>query len=33
MPGGWLRWVTLREMPPSSEVIILWARDDLFFGN
>lgn len=32
-PGGWLRWLTLREMPQSGEVIILWARDDLFLDN
>jgi hypothetical protein len=29
-PQDWLRWVTLRQMPQSSETIILWARDDLF---
>ena len=30
LPGDWMRWVTLREMPQSGETIILWARDDLF---
>jgi hypothetical protein len=28
--GDWLRWYTLRQMPFSSETIILWARADLF---
>ncbi|MBL8063864.1 MAG: hypothetical protein JNK32_12625 [Anaerolineales bacterium] len=32
-PASWLRWVILREMPQSGEVIILWARDDLFIDN
>ncbi len=32
-PDGWLRWLVLREMPQSGEVIILWARDDLFIDN
>jgi hypothetical protein len=30
---GWLRWVTLREMPQSGETIMLWARDDLFLDK
>jgi len=30
LPKNWLRWVALREMPQSTETIILWARDDLF---
>lgn len=32
-PDGWLRWLVLREMPQSGEVIILWARDDLFLDD
>lgn len=32
-PDGWLRWLVLREMPQSGEVIILWARDDLFIDD
>lgn len=32
-PQSWIRWVTLRQMPQSGEVIILWARDDLFLGS
>ena len=31
--GGWFRWVTLREMPQTQEVIILWARSDLFLDG
>ncbi|MBI5944880.1 MAG: hypothetical protein HY864_10975 [Chloroflexi bacterium] len=30
---SWVRWVTLRQMPQSGEIIILWARDDLFLGS
>jgi hypothetical protein len=29
-PKDWLRWIALREMPQTSETIILWVRDDLF---
>lgn len=32
-PGSWLRWVTLREMPQNQEIIILWARVDLFLDD
>ena len=32
-PGSWLRWVTLREMPQNQEIIILWARVDLFLED
>lgn len=31
--GTWFRWVTLREMPQTQEVIILWARGDLFLDE
>ncbi|MBI2333739.1 MAG: hypothetical protein HYU84_16570 [Chloroflexi bacterium] len=31
--GGWIRWVALRQMPQGQEVIILWARSDLFLDN
>lgn len=30
---GWLRWVSLRQMPQTQEVIILWAKSDLFLDN
>lgn len=33
LPKDWLRWVALREMPQTSETIILWARDDLFLNK
>jgi len=29
----WVRWVTLRDMPQTSETIILWAREDLFLHS
>jgi hypothetical protein len=29
----WVRWIALREMPQTSETIILWARDDLFLDS
>jgi hypothetical protein len=32
-PGAWLRWVTLREMPQNQEIILLWARTDLFIDD
>jgi hypothetical protein len=31
--GTWLRWVTLREMPQNQEIILLWARTDLFIDD
>ncbi|MCB0120560.1 MAG: hypothetical protein KDD72_16105, partial [Anaerolineales bacterium] len=31
--SGWLRWVSLREMPQNQEMIILWARSDLFLDE
>jgi hypothetical protein len=30
LPGDWLKWIALREMPQQYETIMLWARDDLF---
>jgi hypothetical protein len=33
LPKDWIRWISLREMPQSSETIILWARDDLFLDS
>ncbi|GAB4565115.1 MAG: hypothetical protein Fur0017_01680 [Anaerolineales bacterium] len=30
---GWLRWASLRQMPQTQEVIILWAKSDLFLDN
>lgn len=30
---GWLRWVSLRQMPQTQEVIILWAKSDLFLDD
>lgn len=30
---SWLRWVSLRQMPQTQEVIILWAKSDLFLDN
>jgi hypothetical protein len=29
----WLRWLAYREMPQNGEIIILWAREDLFLGS
>jgi hypothetical protein len=29
-PLDWLAWLTTRKLPQESEVILLWARDDLF---
>ena len=29
--NSWSKWIVLREVPMSSEKIILWARNDLFF--
>ncbi len=29
----WIRWAALRNMPQTSETIILWARDDLFIDS
>ena len=31
--GGWIRWVALRQMPMGQELIILWARSDLFLDD
>lgn len=31
--GTWIRWVVLRQMPQGQEVIILWARSDLFLDD
>lgn len=31
--GTWIRWVALRQMPQGQEVIILWARSDLFLDD
>ena len=28
--NDWVRWLTLRQMPVTSDAIILWARTDLF---
>ena len=33
LPQDWVRWVALREMPQSGEIIILWVREDLFLGT
>lgn len=30
---AWLRWLSLRQMPQSQEIIILWARSDLFLDD
>jgi hypothetical protein len=32
-PQDWIRWLALREMPQTTETIILWARDDLFIDS
>lgn len=32
-PANWFRWVSLRQMPSGKEIIILWARSDLFLGD
>jgi hypothetical protein len=32
-PQDWIRWISLREMPQSTETIILWARNDLFVDS
>ena len=29
----WFRWLAYREMPQSGEIIVLWARNDLFFDS
>ena len=31
--NSWAKWIVLREVPLSSEKIILWARNDLFFDS
>jgi hypothetical protein len=30
LPSNYLRWLTYRELPSTSETIILWVRNDLF---
>jgi hypothetical protein len=31
--AAWFRWVSLREMPQSRELIILWAKSELFLDE
>ncbi|NWF63694.1 MAG: hypothetical protein HXY38_05240 [Chloroflexi bacterium] len=31
--GIWFRWATLREIPQTQEIIILWAKSDLFLDH
>jgi hypothetical protein len=31
--NDWVRWLTLRQMPATSDTIILWARADLFLDT
>jgi len=31
--NDWVRWLTLRQMPTTSDAIILWARADLFLDT
>lgn len=31
--AGWLRWVAFRELPEQTDVIVLWARNDLFLDG
>lgn len=31
--ASWFRWVSLRQMPKGQELIILWARSDLFLDD
>jgi hypothetical protein len=33
LPPNLLRWITFREMPTTTQTIILWARNDLFPGG
>jgi hypothetical protein len=33
LPPNLLRWLTYRELPTSSNIVILWARSDLFPGD
>ena len=33
LPGDWLKWMVLREMPQNYETIMLWVRDDLFLDS
>ncbi|HRQ22257.1 MAG TPA: hypothetical protein PLF42_02415 [Anaerolineales bacterium] len=33
LPVMWMRWFVIRDMPQTSETIILWARDDLFLDK
>lgn len=32
LPENWVRWVSLRDAAQTGETIILWVREDLFFG-
>jgi hypothetical protein len=33
LPVYYLRWLTLRELPSSSETVVLWVRSDLFIDS
>lgn len=33
LPAYYLRWLTLRELPVQSEVLVLWVRSDLFIDS
>jgi hypothetical protein len=33
LPANYLNWVTYRELPSSSETLILWVRNDLFIES
>jgi hypothetical protein len=33
LPGAWLKWAIIREMPQEYHTIMLWARDDLFLDG
>jgi hypothetical protein len=32
-PASWFRWLSLRQMPQGQEIILLWARSDLFLDD
>lgn len=32
LPENWVRWVSLRDAAQTGETIIVWVREDLFFG-
>lgn len=32
-PSFWLRWLNFRELPSSSETVVLWVRNDLFIDS